>query len=786
MVFVLWASSTIIFGAEATRLERLKFNNPGLTVDLGVGLWAWPLPWDVDGDGKFDLPVVCSDKPYNGTYLFMNSGKGEKSFPIFKPAKRIGGGKSNVELSFRNGKPCVLTPAMQYPDFLKTGLDNGVKIDLPANVHSNRVRANLWKYFDFNGDGKIDLCVGVGDWTEYGWDNAYDENGNWKNGPLHGFTYIILNKGTDEVPVYEKPFMLLDVDGKPVDVFGMPSPNFADWDGDGDLDLLCGEFLDGFTYFENVGSRTEPKYAKGRRLVTENGKPLTMDLEMITPVAFDWTGNGKLDLICGDEDGRVALIENTGKFKDGAPLFLEPRYFQQEAGELKCGALATPFCIDWDGDGDFDILCGNTAGYLMFFENLSGPGVEFPKWAAPKYLEADGKPIRILAGPNGSIQGPCEAKWGYTTLTAADWDGDGLPDILVNSIWGKIVWYKNIGTRTAPKLAAAQPVEVEWNGPQPTIAWGWLRPNGKELLTQWRTTPVAFDWNNDGLMDLMMLDHEGYFCLFERKKVDDKLVLLPPERCFLNENGEPIRLNDKTAGGSGRRKIAVFDYDDDGAVDFLVNSTNAELWRQVGAKDGIWTFKNLGDIDGRPISGHSTSPCCVDFNGDGVQDVLIGAEDGHLYYLRNRGLDDLHAAQLARKEAAKKRLETETVELAVKAVHTELDTMRKDAKAFANRNYVWSDVPEEWTGFRFLRTHGGESASVTITAKKDTVIRVIAGDGDKGYQGNGWTRIAPNAFQYTDGGKTRMSVYEKNLKQGEVLALPQSGWQGGILLLSSP
>ena len=103
-----------------------------------------------------------------------------------------------------------------------------------------------------------------------------------------------------------------------------------------------------------------------------------------------------------------------------------------------------------------------------------------------------------MAGPNGSIQGPCEAKWGYTTQTVADWDGDGLPDIIVNSIWGKVVWFKNIGTRKAPKLAAAQPIEVEWDGPQPTLAYGWLRPNGKELLTQWRTTPVMVDWNKDG------------------------------------------------------------------------------------------------------------------------------------------------------------------------------------------------------------------------------------------------------------------------------------------------
>src|SRR5690606_27812436 len=114
-----------------------------------------------------------------------------------------------------------------------------------------------------------------------------------------------------------------------------------------------------------------------------------------------------------DEDGRVALVENTGKAQ-----FLPPVYFQQEAEYVKFGALITPFGFDWDGDGDEDIVAGNTAGYIGFIENLDGGNP--PKWAAPRYLDAGGERIRIQAGPNGSIQGPAEAKWGYTTLSIAD------------------------------------------------------------------------------------------------------------------------------------------------------------------------------------------------------------------------------------------------------------------------------------------------------------------------------------------------------------------------------
>ncbi len=345
------ALTVTVGSATADSLQRLKYNHPGLVVDLGVGLWAWPLPMDFDGDGDLDLVVSCPDKPYNGVYFFENAGgdTAQNKMPVFKPARRISKGLQNVEVSYVDGKPRVLSPGVEYPDFLKTGFENGQKLALPENIHPSKVRANMWRYVDYDGDGTQDLIVGVDDGTEYGWDNAYDASGKWTNGPIHGFVYFLRNRGTAAKPVYDQPVKVMAGD-KPVEVFGWPSPNLADFDGDGDLDLLCGEFLDGFTYFENTGTRTAPRHAPGRRLKTPDGKPLAMDLQMITPTAIDWDKDGDLDLIVGDEDGRVAFIENTGKLApDRTPQFLPPRYFQQEADDVKCGALATPVGYDWDG-----------------------------------------------------------------------------------------------------------------------------------------------------------------------------------------------------------------------------------------------------------------------------------------------------------------------------------------------------------------------------------------------------------------------------------------------------
>lgn len=626
----------------ADGLQRIKYNNPGLVVDLGVGLWAWPIPCDADGDGDHDLVVVCPDKPYNGTYLFENTAGPREKLPVFKPARRLGKGLHYAMPSYVEGKLRVLTPGHEHPDFLKVGLDAGRPLPLPANIHNTtvgkqpgffKVRHNQWRYADFDGDGALDLINAVEDWADYGWDDAWDTSGRWTNGPLHGLVYLVRNVGTTEQPKYSEP-KLLEADGERIDTFGCPSPNFADFDGDGDLDLLCGEFLDGFTYFENVGSRTDPKYARGRKLMNGD-RPLTMDLEMIVPVAFDWDRDGDFDLIVGDEDGRVALIENTGQIVDRLPQFAAPVYFQQEADELQCGALATPVGFDWDSDGDIDIVSGNTSGYLEFYENLSGPKVASPKWAAPLRLEASGKTFRVMAGPNGSIQGPAEAKWGYTTLNIADWDADGLPDIVFNSIWGKVQWLKNVGTRGVPKLADAQPIEVEWSTAPPKPAWTWWTPRDKELVTQWRTTPVIADWNRDGLVDLAMLDKEGFLSLFERRRMDGQLKLLPPRRAFLDENAQPLHLNAKRAGASGRRKLCVVDWDGDGKLDWLINSENANWLRQMESRDGTWLFKDLGKLDSRNIASHDVSPTVVDWDGDGIPDFLGGAEDGFFYFLKN-------------------------------------------------------------------------------------------------------------------------------------------------------
>lgn len=637
--------SLIVTGqAFAEDLQALKYNNPGLAVDLGVGLWAWPLPMDYDNDGDYDLVVSCPDKPSNGTYFFENADGGV--FPVFKPARKIGPGHRNIRVSHVDGEPRVLTPGTEFRNFRSSQFEDPVKLHVPANYFDfhGKLRAKQWHYVDYDGNGRQDLVVGIGRWSDYGWDDAWSSSGRWRNGPLHGNVYVFgrLSRSAKQLTPLQ-----VRASKKEVDVFGWPSPNFADFDGDGDLDLLCGEFLDRFSYFENVGSRNKPEYETRGFLKHKDGL-LRMELQMIVPCAIDWDRDGDVDLICGDEDGRVAVIEHTGEVRDGSPVFQQPRYFQQEADRLKCGALATPYCVDWDADGDEDILCGNTAGYVEFFENLGpaddageNPDAE-PRWAAPVRLKAGGEVIRIQAGSNGSIQGPAEAKWGYTTFTVGDWDHDGLLDIVLNSIWGKVLWYRNSGTPESPKLEAARNVDVEWPNGTPKPSWTWWKPEGKQLATQWRTTPVIVDWTGDGLNDLVMLDHEGYLALFQRTRSEDDestLLLQPGRRTFIDALGKPMQLNPGRAGKSGRRKLHIVDWDDDGDLDLLVNSVNADLYENRTTLDGNTMLVKRGALGARRLAGHTSSPATVDFFQSGRRDLLVGAEDGFLYWQHRSGTE---------------------------------------------------------------------------------------------------------------------------------------------------
>ena len=600
---------------------RMKFNNPGLVVDMGIGIWGRAEPYDYDGDGKRDIILRSFSKPSQWTLFYRNPGLPPDAMPVFP-----------------KGIP-VDESAIRNPE-------NEKLPNIPTELAYDKTCSRSWVSRDLDGDGRKDLLCVVSDTAPYGGNPGprcktdYHPDGSWAKGLVELRLYWYRNEGGEDRQIAWSAPREVPVGGAGNVMYGPCGGHYntmvRDWDGDGDEDIIVGEFVDTFWYFENVGGAKAPRFAKGRPVKAASGKPLAVDLCMFHARMVDWDGDGLTDIIASDEDTRTAFYRNLGKTDaDHTPVFADGRYFRQDAEYLKFGCLAVPYAVDWDGDGDLDFIAGNSAGYIGFIENLSGPGVEFPKWAEPKLLTANGCVIRTVAGKTGSPQGPAEAKWGYSGVSVGDWDGDGILDVMANDINGDVRVYRGKSKRGGLDLHRPEPVEVEWNGKQPQPPWEWRGDPGKSLRAPWRTTAEMIDWNGDGLPDLVCSDHEGYLCLYARAVRNGRRVVLPPARVFCDANGSPIRLNKRTEGGSGRRRFCFCDWDGDGRRDFILDGHNGALYQQVSAENGMWRFRGWNSLGGKHLAGHTCAPCRVDFNGDGIDDYVGAAEDGLFYYLEN-------------------------------------------------------------------------------------------------------------------------------------------------------
>ena len=165
---------------------------------------------------------------------------------------------------------------------------------------------------------------------------------------------------------------------------------------------------------------------------------------------------------------------------------------------------------------------------------------------------AGGKPILLRPGYH-VVQGPFEASWGYLCPTVYDWNGDGLPDVMVSGSRAKYEIMLNEGTITEPRLAAPVPVMVD----------------NLELYGTWRVRPAITKVN--GVNVMVTMDDDNALHLY--RQIDEYNV----------EDAGKLRLEDgrqitghnnagELLGQWGRGKLRFVDWNMDGKTDLIVGS----------------------------------------------------------------------------------------------------------------------------------------------------------------------------------------------------------------------
>jgi len=197
----------------------------------------------------------------------------------------------------------------------------------------------------------------------------------------------------------------------------------------------------------------------------------------------DIDADGRTDILTGSISGQVHFYRKkpNGSYAAGDTLkrgILRP---------VNAGRASTVSVADLDGDRDFDLVIGIGEGNVCLVSNQGTR--EKPAWGAPVRLVAEGKEI-LAQGGNAA---PC----------VADWDGDGVLDLLVGSGSGQVVWHRNLGTKNEPRFGAPA-VLVE----------PCLEKRGLRAAKSTPPTRSAFDakvcvadWNGDTKPDLIVGDY---------------------------------------------------------------------------------------------------------------------------------------------------------------------------------------------------------------------------------------------------------------------------------------
>ena len=363
---------------------------------------------------------------------------------------------------------------------------------------------------------------------------------------------------------------------------GDPKPALTDLDDDGDLDLLVGigeSFVagpePGLTLgFRNNGTPQNPEFILDNTLV--NGIP---DVGLNSYPAFaDLDNDEDYDLLIGRDGGALFYYGNTGTKLNLAWT----REFSTFASVEASTYWKNPCFADLDSDGDFDLAYGTSSGTIYVYRN-NGTSSNSDFQYYPDYF----KIIRLDGNSS--------------TVSLADFDGDGDNDLL-SGIWtGKFIYFRNDGDDLAPMFT------------QTTMPFS-------NLSVGSYSSPVFIDLDNDQDYDIVSGALNGQIF------------------CYINTNGSFVEnstiFNFIDVGYTSIPAFADIDANDD--LDLLVGSETGSDYRFY-LNEGNNVFQENTTIFSGIAFPNYSRPALADIDNDEDYDLIIGRISGDITFYRNDG-----------------------------------------------------------------------------------------------------------------------------------------------------
>jgi hypothetical protein len=406
-----------------------------------------------------------------------------------------------------------------------------------------------------------------------------------------------------------------------------------DFDGDGKLDIIAGEQYGQLMWLPNVGSSTEPHFDHLRLIRDPAGNPIDIGTHA-APLSIDWDGDGVKDLLVGTYVNRIAFLRNVGSNTDRRYLFVDVLRINGEPLELP----TTPIIGRSDDVFDHD--------YYAVLDSADVDGDGRDDLIAGGYVtgrifvyrntgrDPAGLPILALAGPIGADGKPINVGDWCAAPSVADLDGDGLPDLVSGSL----------------------PMTREGSASQRTLRWyrnvgssgAWRfteqpLPVAGSLPLLGMATPRIADVNGDGLPDIVFSSSQSIYVMLNCGTATEPMFQAPDG---------PVTLPWGPVSLAGQYFL---DYNRDGRLD-MVNGYRVYLAEEGG---NPFRFSNpLDAMRGQPHVRHDSGvgddwfwPRLADFNGNGAWDILFGDFEGHVWLHENKdGVYDQAGVKLAHRD----------------------------------------------------------------------------------------------------------------------------------------